>query len=184
MKRKLRSRGGMTIIELLAAALVLILLGLMLNTGLLMARRSHDELTAQSETQLLVSTLTDTLSNELRYARDMETGENDRLISYTSTRFGEHTALAVDGASGQLMVRYGGGGEAGEEAVGALLSAGVYKNSQYRIEKCDVRYYNETGVFSVSLSVSGPQGITNESNFSVRCLNAEAVGQGTEGDGA
>ena len=38
MREKLRSRRGLTMVELLAAAAVLILLGLMLHTGLLMAQ--------------------------------------------------------------------------------------------------------------------------------------------------
>ena len=69
LRNKLRARRGMTVIETLAAALVLILLGLMLHTGLLLARQSYDDMTSEAETQLLLSTLTDALSGELRYAR-------------------------------------------------------------------------------------------------------------------
>ena len=48
-------------------AIVLILLGLMLHTGLLMAQRSS-RTDRGAENQLLLSTLSDLLSNELRYA--------------------------------------------------------------------------------------------------------------------
>ena len=68
MRKKLRSRRGMTLVEMLAASVVLILLGLMLHTGLLMAQRSSRTLTGEAENQLLLSTLSDLLSNELRYA--------------------------------------------------------------------------------------------------------------------
>ena len=48
MRKKLRGEGGLTLVELLAAVVILILLGLLLNTGLQMAVRTYRAVTAQS----------------------------------------------------------------------------------------------------------------------------------------
>ena len=49
MKRKLRNNSGVTLVEMLAVTVILILLGLMLNTGLMMAVGSYHDLTAEAE---------------------------------------------------------------------------------------------------------------------------------------
>lgn len=75
LRQKLKNGRGLTLVEMVAAAAVLALLGLMLHTGLFMAQNSYNKITGEAESQLLLSTLTDLLSNELRYARDVVTGE-------------------------------------------------------------------------------------------------------------
>ena len=53
MKKKLNKENGLTLVELLAAAAVLILLGLLLNAGLQMTVRSYRTITTRSELELL-----------------------------------------------------------------------------------------------------------------------------------
>ena len=170
LRGKLRARRGITLVETLAAALVLLLLGLMLHTGLLLARRGYDALSVEAETRLLLSTLTDVLTNELRYASQVETNANGVLLSYTSTSFREGTTLGVDQVTGQLTA---GGG--------SLLPAGAYGNGDCRLESCTITY--ASGLFHVSLTASDRRGVENETNFTVRCLNAGS-GTAEEGDGA
>lgn len=69
LRQKLKNSRGLTLVEMIAAVGVLALLGLMLNTGLSMAQDSYNKMTGEAESQLLLSTLTDLLSNELRYHR-------------------------------------------------------------------------------------------------------------------
>ena len=168
LARRLRARRGITLVETLAAALVLLLLGLMLNTGLLLARRGYDQLTAQAETRLLLSTLSSALSNELRYAMgDIADGE---LANYNSIRYGDDTYLSVETVSGWLF--------AGEQQV---LPAGAYGSS--RIDACKITYDNASGLFTVHLAVSDQRGAENETTFTVRRLNAGAAGMETGGEG-
>lgn len=174
LRNKLRARRGMTVIETLAAALVLILLGLMLHTGLLLARQSYDDMTSEAETQLLLSTLTDALSGELRYARGVVTEVNTgRLASYTSASYGEGASLGLDPVEGRLQVNGG-----------PLLPAGVYGHGDYRLDACEIIYDAEAGVFRVRLEVSDRQDRTKETEFSIRCLNASGGGMQEEGEGA
>lgn len=157
--RKIRSRRGVTLVEMVAAAAVLALLALMLHTGLYMAQNSYTKMTEAAESQLLLSTLTDLLSNELRYARDVVT-DDGTLQRYTSLSFGRNTTLALN-AQGQL--------EANQRL---MLSAGAYGNGQYRITDWEIAYSG--GVFNVSLSVTGNGDAANTTTFSVRCLNADS----------
>lgn len=68
MRKKLKDAGGLTMVEMLCAVAILVLLVLMMNTGMHMAVRNYYSLTSESETELLLSSLTDTLADKLRYA--------------------------------------------------------------------------------------------------------------------
>ena len=166
LRQKLKNGRGLTLVEMVAAAAVLALLGLMLHTGLFMAQNSYNKITGEAESQLLLSTLTDLLSNELRYARDVVTGEGGRLQRYTSVNYGRNTILALNG-DGQL--------EANERQ---KLSGGAHGNGAYRIEAWSILYDETTQVFTVELKVTGAYSISNETEFSVRCLNGAAGGEG------
>lgn len=169
MRKKFRSRRGMTLVEMLAASVVLILLGLMLHTGLLMAQRSSRTLTGEAENQLLLSTLSDLLSNELRYARDVAVDDSGALTRYTSVNYGRNTTLSLD-ADGQL--------EAGNRL---MLPSGAYGNGDCRIDTCTITYSG--GIFQVRLEVSDRRGTGSETTFSIRCLNAEQPDMETEEEG-
>lgn len=158
LRRKLRARRGLTLVEMVAATAVLALLALMLHTGLLMAQNSYRQVTGESERQLLLSTLSDLLANELRYARDVVTDTN-LLDRYTSVNYGRNTTLALND-QGQM------------EANGRLmLSAGAYGNGSYRIDTYSITYDKTSGLFRVSFTVTGGGEGANETTFSVRCLN-------------
>lgn len=169
LREKLKSDRGLTLIEMIVATGILALLGLMLHTGLFMARDSYNNVTEESETQLLLSTLSNLLSNELRYARDVTTTGDGKLEHYTSAVYGANTTLAIDD-KGQLRVN------------GLLmLSTGAYGNGVYRIDTCEITHKkagNDTNnaagsgdLFDVKLKVTGMHKISNEVSFSVRCLN-------------
>jgi len=161
IKRKLRSTGGFTLVETLCATVILILLCLIMNSGIQIAAASFQKETAEADTQLLLSTLTDALSDKLRYAKVTEEGGN--LVS----SLGEVSVTA----DGKVMV-------GGEE----LLPDGVYRHGKYAaaptetdgkivtVEKDDTGYY-----FTVKLKVQeasgGENAISAETELTVRCLN-------------
>lgn len=76
LRRKLQRQTGFSLIEMLAAAIVLILLSLMLLTGLNLAVDGYRKMTAEAETEVLLSSLVNVVSEELRFARNVavETG--------------------------------------------------------------------------------------------------------------
>ena len=167
---RLRDRGGFTLVELLAACVVLILLGLILSAGLSAAAKSYHDVTAESEAQLLLSTLADAVMDDLRFARDLELNGN-ALVSYTSDSYGPGAKLTV-ADNGQLTA-----GVAGEYAV---LPPGAYRREKYRVAaestRADgalaVEYDKGAGIFTLNLKIEEAAGrISAETVLAVRCLN-------------
>lgn len=162
VKRKLRDAGGLSIVEMLGATVVLVLLCLLMNTGIQLDMKSYLNETAESETQLLLSTLADALSDKLRYAVVTKAEGGDLEISVGQ--------VEVNG-EGRVTV---GGQE--------LLPDGAYRHGKYKAETVvvtpeitDDAEGNPTGCcFNITLKVQeasgGGDAIFAETGLTVRCL--------------
>lgn len=182
MRKKLRSSRGFTLVEMLAASIVLILLGLMMNTGFQMAMRTYRTLTARSELDLLLSTAVDALSDDLRYARNVSGSGGS--FTYTSDSFGSNTSITVDTVSGS--------DSEGQLLANGLrmLSTGAYGlNRAYVVKQvdaytplvsCDTNADGEV-TFTIQLMVSTRDAAdpvtarTPAGGITVRCLNRTAA---------
>lgn len=158
MRKKLRSARGVTLIEMTAAVLVLMLLVLMLHSGLLLAAKSYRKMNAQAETKLLMSTIMDVLAEEMRYARDIQAGGDGTLRSYTSVSYGRNTELSVS-PEGQLLAN-------GKR----MIATGAYGNGDYSISELQITY--EDKIFTIRLRVEDEAAVGTVQELSVRCLNA------------
>lgn len=164
MRRKLAERSGLTLVEMLAAVAVLALLGLVLSAGMQMAMDSYHSMVAQSETELLLSTLADTLADDLRYAEAVKTYSGGKLDSYYSDSYGENTQLSVK--DGEVYASSGGKDM-------RVLPDGAYGKGRYVVNKMDITYAGN--VFQLTLSVREKNGdIGATTDLSVRCLNPES----------
>ncbi len=173
VKRKLRSAGGVTMVEMLCATIILVLLCLVMNAGIQLAMDSYLDVTAESETQLLLSTLADALSDKLRYAVVTETGDGAPKSSA-----GE---VSVD-TNG--MVTVGGN---------ALLPAGAYRKGKYiaELQKVEIGIIKDASdtptdcYFTIGLKVKekeasgGGDAISAETELTVRCLTPQSCKEGT-----
>lgn len=97
MKHKLRSRRGMTLSEVLMAMLILSLVTVGMAAGIGASLRVYRQATEASDAQMLASTLSTALMDELRYARDIQADG-----SFTSDTFGE--GVSVDLTDGHVEV--------------------------------------------------------------------------------
>lgn len=155
MKSKLKDTQGLTLVEMLCVVLILVLLSLMMNTGLQLAWRSYQDGTAESETQLLLNTLSDALGDKLRFAVVTLNADG----SYKGTSVGE----VESDADGKLRV----GGK-------KLLPDGAYGADRYKVTQVDVTpSINDTEVsFAIKLRVEdASSGIGAETTLNIRCLN-------------
>jgi len=159
VQRKLRDSGGVTLIETLCAVVILTLLGLLLNTGLQMAVKSYHDMTAESETQLLLNTLTNALSDKLRYST--VTRRSDGTFA---SSIGE---ITLDGGTeGQVLVN-------GK----SLLPDGAYGNGRYIVKGVatgGVAFYlgPDRNCYQLTLTVKEASGnISAGAELTVRCLN-------------
>lgn len=176
MRRKRESCQGFTLVEMLAAAVILILLGLMLNTGIQMAMRTYRSLVAHSELELLVSTAVDALADDLRYAQNVS--GTDENFSYTSDSFGADTRFSIDSNEdspswGQILAN-------GKR----VLSTGAYGLERaYQVEDLSVvpAVDGTSGeiTFTIKLTVTTRDGSISVSTpaegVNVRCLNRNPV---------
>lgn len=165
MRKKLKDCGGMTFVEILCAVVILVLLCLLTSTGLNMALNSYVKLTAESETQLLMNSLMDAISDKLRYCVVTKDASGDYISSV-----GE-VGLTPDG-----KVTMGG-----QE----LLPDGAYGNDgawgtdlRYKVETVEVKpdYNGSRPVFTIKIKVKGAPAATEgidamTEDFTVQCLN-------------
>ena len=151
--------------------MVLVLLGLMLNTGLQMALNSYRTVVAQSEAELLLSTAVDTLADDLRFAREV-IGTDGGDFTYTSDSFGEGTQLTVGEKGspyeGQILAN-----GARFLSTGAYGVKGADGTRAYKIETMTITPKKANNTFEIYLKVVAAvdKSISAETKVTVRCLN-------------
>lgn len=169
VREKLRARRGMTLSEVLVALLILSLVTVGMASGIGASLRVYRQATEASDAQMLASTLSIALMDELRYARDIQADG-----SFTSDTFGEGVSVGLN--DGYV--------EIGNEK---LLSEAAYAGLRVK-DPITVTYAD--GVFRAELTIQSGAGDRDvqTAGFSVRALNAapvtESAGgaeEGTEG---
>ena len=192
MRKKINSEAGFSLVELMVVVGIMVLLGLMLTTGMRMALRTYQTVVAQSEVELLLSTVVDTLADDLRYAWDFKEGEGverenvKAQFSYCSDSFGDGTYLDLDG-SGQIVAKNSDSPEGWR-----VLPTGAYgsKAAYMSYEVTDLKIIPNADpatreiTFTICLTVAGstPDGTIvsastpkdedgNDLGVTVRCLN-------------
>lgn len=181
MKKKLREEAGLTMVEMLAAVVILMLLSLMLGTGLQMALNSYQTVIAESEVDLLLSTAVNAIADDLRYARDVDTLEDVTVdgktvcsdFTYKSDSFGDNIRLVLnDSKGGQIMANdmlflsngaYGNGGISYKEYIVTNMKVTHDENALGEI------------IFTIYLRVETTDGKisaeTPNGGVTVRCMN-------------
>lgn len=183
MTRKWKDSRGLTLVEMLCAVVILVLLGLLINTGLQLAVHSYQDVTAQEELELLAASLSDALADDLRYAKTpIKAASGDTLLEYHSERYN------ISGTT-STKLSIGKGEENGGKDKGQLyandyrvLPSGAYgSGGAYVIEKNDgtagltITYNEDTRLFTVDLTVKQAEGdLFAEANFTVRRLSPDA----------
>lgn len=183
MRKKINSEAGFSLVEMLAAVAVLILLGLMLNTGLQMALNSYRTVIAQSEAELLLSTAVDALADELRYAWDVKDSDtptnwgsdfnNIAGFTYSSDSYGKETQLCVKG--GQIIARTPKNDGTFQDwqvlSTGAYGAKGADGKRAYKVMKLEITL-NDNNTFTIKLKVAtADEKIIAHTSVTVRCLN-------------
>ena len=178
MRRKLRDTGGFSFVETLCAMALLVLLCMMMYTGIQMALKTYREITAESELRLLRSSLSDVLTDRLRYA-SVTGPENAGVITPRKCTFGTGigaggrlTGVAIDGEG---MLKVDGKRVLSDGAYGEKIFGG--NGRRYRVEavpgggKPLIRYEGGN-VFKINFTVTDTRThISQTAELTVRCLN-------------
>lgn len=165
--RKLRSRRGMTLSEVLTAVLVLGLLTAAIAAGTASAAKVYHRSVAASEAQNLVDTLTDTLSEELRYARNIRVLEDNSVV-FDSETFGSGVSVLNDGTAGVVMIGTKNADGTVKKSC-ELISSKVYTSGLQA--KVDLTYEKTTSLFQMTITVTAAGMKDREAALSVRALN-------------
>ncbi len=182
MKKKLRSPAGFSMVEMLCAVAVLMLLCVMLNSGLSAAMKTYFDITAKSETQLLLNSLTNAMAGELRCAYGVSGGDNP---AYNG---GLRLALSGDG---QVLVTGGPGGDKELLPTEKDGKGGAYHGKKYSVVLLEdgggspvplVRYSEADGCFTINFKVVWEEGgistQTPDGGVTIRCLNPPTEPEG------
>ena len=177
MARKWKDSRGLTLVEMLCAVVILVLLGLLINTGLQLAVHSYQEVTAQEELELLAASLSDALADDLRYAKTpIKAARGDTLLEYHSERYN------ISGTT-STKLSIGKGEENGGKDKGQLyandyrvLPSGAYgSGGAYIIPEDGLKITYENGLFTVDLTVKQAAGdLFAKAHFTVRRLSPDA----------
>ena len=152
VKKKLRSRRGVTLTEMLVTVIIIGLMTAGVATGISASLNVYHESTQLSDAQTLSATLAQAVMDELRYA----TNVSGDAPTYDSMNYGEDAVIAPN-ADGRLAVN-------GIE----LIGSGAYNGL-----KANITYPYSGGAFSVTIMVSDANGelITSTPEFSVTPLS-------------
>ena len=159
-KKKNHAQGGFTLIELLAAVVVMLLITAALSAGIPATLNAYREMTAVSESAVLLSTLSQSLTDELRYARDIKLQSSDglTLATYTSAIYGVGVKpTAHEGKIEMVSTSVPPGGGDPVSTFYPLVNDAVYTGG-LSASLSDITYDGE--VFAFEITVYQPAGTT------------------------
>ena len=93
LRRKLKSRRGFTMAELLMVILILALVGSVVVSGIPAAMNAYRKVVDGANAQLLLSTTVSSLRRELSLAKEVKTTGEGKLVSYTNGETGYEITL-------------------------------------------------------------------------------------------
>lgn len=157
--KKLRNKGGFTLVEMLCALLVLVLASAAMIMEISFATRTYKESMDVSNAQVLCSTLSATAGEELRYADGTPTTDVSGNLQFSSIHYGS-AAFSQD-ENGQVKL--------GEEKI---LSPAAYPNGL----KGSVELSYKGNAYTVSIKVTSAGGAELAKNtFVVEPLGAKGA---------
>ncbi len=156
--KKLRSRRGLTLAETLVTVAVFAILSVAIFAGVNAAAAVYRESVLVSESQTLVSTLTQAIGDELRL------GENVRVsgetVTFDSAKFGPGVSFQVTDGAVYLV--------SGEKTYD-LIGKKTY-TSGLKVDALTLSY--DSGLYTLTLTVSAPGMPARETVLTIRALNS------------
>jgi type II secretory pathway pseudopilin PulG len=193
---KLRSKSGMTLTELISGIIVLLLVAGILTVGVRLGAKAYVESVSASEAQVLCATLTELVTDELRYAGTTAV-DGDGTVKFFSQRFGgsdntsesavlafatdDHGHIYLQDTSASGTTTTTGAATSGstgtdtstaeQEPENLILSTAAYPYNLHAYVK-GLTYNSTSRIFSLTLEVQGSSGNTlATTSFEVRKVN-------------
>lgn len=177
---KLKNSNGMTLTELLAATLIMLLVTVGLTTGIALSNKEFVASIRQSEAQELFSTLQSLINNELRYTNQVSYDDNGDVTSFFSVTY----ALKENPTYSFVILKSNDEGDDEETTINygelAIGNNGTYKrligdgNYPYNLGAMikTFKYDADNKLFTVELDIGTDDGGSIISKtFNVRAIN-------------
>lgn len=163
---KNRAKAGLTLVEMLCTVIIVLLFSVGLVNGMSLAVKSYQQSLMSSESQILVSTLTSIVSDELRYSGTVTApADGEGRVSFFSRTYGEDSAFSQN-EDGQVLLK-------GNK----LLPSKAY---HYGMQASVQLTVPEKDVFHVVIEVTSASGNSlAKSEFDVERLNVGNQRDGT-----
>ena len=159
---KLKDKKGLTLVEMLCTVAILVLVSMVMVLGVQLGVRSYAKSVSYSEAQVLCSTLTTTISDELRYSGTLKVDGSGNVTGFFSQQFGsgDYTAFTTT-PEGHVQL---GGKD--------ILPAKAYPYG-IKAEVESLTYDGVSSLFTVRLSVKDSENKNTlaETTFEVEKLN-------------
>ena len=175
LKKKLNSKAGFSLTEMLATVIILLLVSVIVAAGIPVARDAYEKVVLASNAEVLLSSTITTLRNELGTAKDVEADSNT-LIYYNLARGAASRISLKTGAKPEIMLeRYYSKDELQNYGVAAaeLMSPKTATGDLY-VTYETVEYDEDKGVVKfTNLSVdrrSGATGLSKRDDLSIRVV--------------
>ena len=107
IKRRIKSKSGFTMTELLMALLILLMVTAIVAAGIPVAANAYDKVVTGANAQVLLSTAMTCLRDELGTAKEInnQAGTTTAAIEYISSN-GSKSVLSVDSEKGIMLKEY------------------------------------------------------------------------------
>lgn len=174
--KKLKSKKGFTLIEMMACILTLVLIVLICTTGTNMAMKSYNESLFETNSQMLESTINTALGDVLRYASNVteSTVGGVTTVKFTNTNYSLENGYIKIGMTeedeGYLKLVVNDSGSADEKY---LISKKSYAENLY-ILNFTLEYDATTGIFTGNYTIMSTiaAGMSRTVTFSYRSILA------------
>lgn len=157
IRKKLKSKAGMSLLEVLCAVLILLLVSGGMTSAVTLAVNQYQKSMRNSESQVLYSSLSTVLGHELAYTTNIKVNslENGAVQQFLSQNFAiEHnlSTIMTDNSGtndyGQILL---GNSANPEESMNILGKAAYTKGLLAKVTS--ITYSNTTHYFTVYLSI-------------------------------
>lgn len=150
IRKKLRCKRGLTLVELLITLVLLSLMSLAIGAGTTAAMNIYIESVRHSEAAVLSSTLMQALTDELRFAQNIQPDS-----TYNSAAYGD--GVKIEAKDGKLIVVSSMTDSSGATTSvnNPLIGSGAYTNGL----SAQVTIAYTDGVFEITLDIQKPNGV-------------------------
>ena len=159
--KKLKSKKGFTLVEMMACVLTMTMIGLICTLGLNMATRSYNESLFESGSQMLESMVDTSLGDVLRYSYDIDVAADGskRVTELSNATFDvTHGTIKLNAEGHLVLVKNAAGSEV------LLIGDNVYAEDMYLADLVityDATNYVYTGHYTIKSKLTDQEKTIN-----------------------